>query len=67
MKRLQIDVSEQAFNQLKELKGKCESASYADVTQKAYKVLDFFMNAKADGKSIIVVDKDGKETIVEML
>lgn len=64
-KRLQIDISDESFDRLKQLKETVESSSYADVTQKSYKLLEFVYKAKAEGKTIQTVDKDG--TITEIV
>lgn len=67
VKRLQIDISEQSFERLKKLKDTSEATSYAEVTNKAYKVYEFFLNALNEEKEIILVAKDGSETKVEFL
>lgn len=67
VKRLQIDITESSFNRLKNLKEKSDSTSYADVTNKAYRVYDFFIDAINDGKEVKLKDKNGNETIVEFL
>lgn len=67
VKRLQIDITENSFNRLKKLKEKSDATSYADVTNKAYRVYDFFIDAINDGKEVKLTDKNGNETIVEFL
>lgn len=67
VKRLQIDITEKSFNRLKKLKEKSDATSYADVTNKAYRVYDFFIDAINDGKEVKLTDKNGNETIVEFL
>ncbi|EAM2843491.1 hypothetical protein OA44_23515 [Enterobacter cloacae] len=67
MKRLQIDISEQSFERLKRLKENSEASSYAEVTNKAYRVYEFFIDALQQGNEIKLVDKDGNEKIVEFL
>lgn len=67
VKRLQIDISEQSFERLKRLKENSEASSYAEVTNKAYRVYEFFIDALRQGNEIKLVDKDGNEKIVEFL
>ncbi|QLK63927.1 hypothetical protein GE278_24330 (plasmid) [Enterobacteriaceae bacterium Kacie_13] len=67
VKRLQIDISEQSFERLKKLKDNSDASSYAEVTNKAYRVYEFFVEAVQQGKEIKLVDKDGNETKVEFL
>lgn len=67
VKRLQIDISEQSFERLKRLKENSDASSYAEVTNKAYRVYEFFVEALNQGKEIKLVDKDGNETTVEFL
>ena len=67
MKRLQIDISEQSFERLKRLKENSEASSYAEVTNKTYRVYEFFIDALQQGNEIKLVDKDGNEKIVEFL
>lgn len=67
VKRLQIDISEQSFERLKKLKDTSEAASYAEVTNKAYKVYEYFLNALHEEKTIMLIAKDGSETKVEFL
>lgn len=67
VKRLQIDISEQSFERLKRLKENSDASSYAEVTNKAYRVYEFFVDALSQGKEIKLVDKDGNETTVEFL
>lgn len=67
VKRLQIDISEQSFERLKRLKESSDSSSYADVTNKAYRVYEFFVDALQQGKEIKLIDKNGNETKVEFL
>ncbi|MFJ5451397.1 MULTISPECIES: hypothetical protein [Pectobacterium] len=67
VKRLQIDISEQSFERLKRLKENSEASSYAEVTNKAYRVYEFFIDALQQGNEIKLVDKDGNEKIVEFL
>lgn len=43
VKRLQIDISEKSFERLKALKEKSDASSYAEVTNKAYRVYDFLL------------------------
>ena len=67
VKRLQIDISEQSFERLKRLKENSEASSYAEVTNKSYRVYEFFIDALNQGTEIKLVDKDGNEKIVEFL
>ncbi|EDP0617335.1 MULTISPECIES: hypothetical protein [Enterobacteriaceae] len=67
VKRLQIDISEQSFERLKRLKENSDASSYAEVTNKAYRVYEFFIDALQQGNEIKLVDKDGNEKIVEFL
>lgn len=67
VKRLQIDISEQSFERLKRLKENSEASSYAEVTNKAYRVYDFFIDALNEGKEVKLVNKDGSEVKVEFL
>jgi len=67
VKRLQIDISEQSFERLKRLKENSEASSYAEVTNKAYRVYEFFIDALQQGNEIKLVDKEGNEKIVEFL
>lgn len=67
VKRLQIDISEQSFERLKKLKEISEASSYAEVTNKAYRVYEFFVEAQQEGCSIKIVDKAGNEKIVTFL
>jgi hypothetical protein len=66
-KRIQIDITEKSFARLCELKQKTDSSSYGDVTQKAYKVLEYFQNAKDAGKTIQVISADGSITEIELV
>lgn len=66
-KRLQIDISLESFERLKNLKDKTDSSSYADVTQKAFKVLEYFNKQVTSGNTIQVVDSNGTVTIVEII
>lgn len=66
-KRLQIDISVESFDRLKDLKDKTGSASYADVTQKAFKVLEYFSKQVANGNTIQIVDNNGVTTQIELL
>lgn len=61
VKRLQIDISEQSFERLKRLKENSDASSYAEVTNKAYRVYEFFIDALQQGNEIKLVDKDGNE------
>jgi len=67
VKRLQIDISEQSFDRLKRLKENSEASSYAEVTNKAYRVYEFFIDALRQGNEIKLIDKDGNEKTVEFL
>lgn len=67
VKRLQIDISENSFERLKSLKDKSDASSYAEVTNKAYRVYDFFVNAQIEGKEIKLIDAKGHETLIEFL
>ncbi|HHF8267393.1 TPA: hypothetical protein ACPT6S_005801 [Klebsiella pneumoniae] len=67
VKRLQIDISEQSFERLKRIKESSDASSYAEVTNKAYRVYEFFVDAINEGKEIKLIDKDGNETTVEFL
>lgn len=67
VKRLQIDVSEMAFERLKGLKEKTDASSYADVTNRALKLYEYFNDAALRGDEIRLVDKAGKETVVNLL
>ena len=66
-KRLQFDLSETSCERLNKLKKDTNSSSYGEVTNKAYKIYEFINNAMTDGKQVIVRDKDGKETFIELL
>ena len=67
VKRLQIDISESSFERLKSLKEKSDASSYTEVTNKAYRVYDFFVNAQRDGKDVKLIDANGNETLVEFI
>lgn len=67
VKRLQIDISTESFERLTALKKSTDAGSYGDVTQRAYKLLEFFSNAVQDGKRIQVVSPDGEVTEVQLL
>lgn len=67
VKRLQIDISEKSFERLKSLKEKSDASSYAEVTNKAYRVYDFFVDALRDGKDVKLIDAKGNETLVEFI
>lgn len=67
VKRLQIDISESSFDRLKSLKEKTDASSYAEVTNKAYRIYDFFVNALLEGKEIKLIDAKGNETLIEFL
>ena len=67
VKRLQIDVSMQSFERLKNLKEQTGASSYAEVTNKSYKMYEYFMNAIQNNKEIVLKSSDGTETKVEFL
>ena len=67
VKRLQMDISMQSFDRLKELKEKTGASSYAEVTNKSYKMYEYFMNAILENKEIVLKSSDGTETKVEFL
>ncbi len=66
-RRLQVDISDESFNRLTDLKELHESPSYGDIVNKSLKTLAFFSTAKAAGKQIILRDAEGNETHVELL
>lgn len=66
-KRLQIDISEEAFTRLKALKEKTDSSSYGDVTSKAYRLYEYLLKAESEDKRIITVDAKGVETEIKLL
>lgn len=67
MKRLQIDISQDSFERLKELKEKTEASSYADVTSKAYKLYEFFLKAEQENKKITMTDAEGNLVEIKLL
>lgn len=66
-KRLQIDISEESFNRLKELKEKSESSSYGEVTSKAYKLYEFLLEAEQENKKITMTDVNGNQIEIKLL
>lgn len=66
-KRLQIDISEDSFTRLKDLKKKSDSSSYGDVTSKAYKLYEFLLNAERDNKKIMMTDANGNQVEVKLI
>lgn len=67
VKRLQIDIALSSFERLTRLKESTEAASFAEVTSRAYRVLEFMKDATDNGKKIVLRSPNGEETIVEFI
>ncbi|QBP07337.1 hypothetical protein REBECCA_232 [Erwinia phage Rebecca] len=67
MKRLQIDISEQGFSKLNALKVKMETTAMGSVVSRALSITDRLFTAKEKGSKILIVDKDGNVTEIELL
>lgn len=67
MKRLQIDISEQGFSKLNALKVKMETTAMGSVVSRALSITDRLFTAKEKGSKILIVDKNGNVTEIELL
>jgi hypothetical protein len=66
-KRLQIDISAAGYDKLQALKDKMDTVSMGSVVNRALTITDRLFTAKAANSKILIVDKDGKTTELELL
>lgn len=66
-RKLLINLSEDGFSRLERLKELTDQSSYTAVTDRSYRLYEFFAKASAEGKEIKLVDSEGKETTVELI
>lgn len=57
-KRVQINLSERAYNRLEELKSKTDALSAADVVREALRVYEALVDEVNSGKTIVLEDPD---------
>lgn len=66
-RKLLINLSEEGFARLERLKEITDQPSYVAVTDRAYRLYEFFSKANAEGKTIKLVDSEGNEVTVELI
>ena len=62
MRRLNIELSEEAYRNLEELRKKMGKTSKVEVLRSGVALLDLIQLQKTKGKSIGIIDDDGKAT-----
>lgn len=67
VKRIQADFTEASFVRLAKLKESSNCATNTEVMQRSLRIYEYFNDAVNRGDTVKLIDKDGKETIVEFL
>lgn len=67
VKRLQIDISVAGYAKLQALKDKMDDVSMGSVVNRALSITERLFTAKEANSKILIVDKDGKVTEIELL
>ena len=60
MRRLNLELSDEAYENLEMLRKKMNKASKAEVLRSAVALLDLANSQKAKGKRLGIIDEDGK-------
>lgn len=67
VKRLQIDISAAGYAKLQALKEKMDDVSMGSVVNRSLMIADRLFAAKEANSKILIVDKDGNTTEIELL